>query len=182
MSDDTTQDAPGTGKDGNGSGNAPAAAGGSTPQGGSLSLDKLDEETRDYIKRLRDESAARRNRVKELEGEVQKLNDAGKSEEERKEQALKDAERDRDATAAQLLRFEVAADKGLPPKMAGRLQGSSKEELEKDADDLMKELGLDGNGGGAARGSGFDGGVRRGSAKQPETMTGLIRQLAGRPN
>ncbi|UJP39334.1 hypothetical protein [Cellulomonas palmilytica] len=44
----------------------------------------------------------------------------------------------RDAAAAQLraLRYEVAADKGLDLKLAGRLTGSTRAELEADADEL----------------------------------------------
>lgn len=36
------------------------------------------------------------------------------------------------------MRFEVALEKGLPPALARRLQGASREELEADADELLK--------------------------------------------
>jgi hypothetical protein len=39
------------------------------------------------------------------------------------------------------LRLEVAAAKGLTPKQAARLQGSTREELEADADDLLATFG-----------------------------------------
>ena len=44
------------------------------------------------------------------------------------------------ARELELLRRDVAHDKGLPPGLARRLQGSSREELEADADQLMGDL------------------------------------------
>jgi hypothetical protein len=40
-----------------------------------------------------------------------------------------------------VLRMEVALEKGLTAKQAARLVGSTKEELEADADDLLEEIG-----------------------------------------
>lgn len=50
------------------------------------------------------------------------------------------AERDEAVTAK--LRVEVAVEKGLTPKQAARLQGSTKEELEADADDILETFGV----------------------------------------
>ncbi|MFF1417641.1 hypothetical protein [Streptomyces sp. NPDC058280] len=50
------------------------------------------------------------------------------------------AERERDAARADALRITVAAAKGLTPAQASRLRGSTKEELEADADDLLKDF------------------------------------------
>lgn len=50
------------------------------------------------------------------------------------------AERERDEARAEALRITVAAAKGLTPKQAARLQGSTKEELEADADELVKDF------------------------------------------
>lgn len=46
------------------------------------------------------------------------------------------AEAERDAARSEALRIRVAADKGLTSEQAARLQGSTKEELEADADAL----------------------------------------------
>lgn len=47
------------------------------------------------------------------------------------------------ATAeSNLVRLEVATEKGLTPKQAKRLQGATKEELEADADELLEDLGV----------------------------------------
>ncbi|MFE7399623.1 hypothetical protein [Streptomyces sp. NPDC057557] len=50
------------------------------------------------------------------------------------------AERERDEARSEALRFTVAATKGLTPAQAKRLQGSTKEELEADADELLKDF------------------------------------------
>lgn len=42
---------------------------------------------------------------------------------------------------ARLLRYEVAAEKGIPLTAAARLQGATKEELEADADNLLSLIG-----------------------------------------
>ena len=48
------------------------------------------------------------------------------------------AEKDATDARTELLRTQVAYNKGLPADLAGRLTGSTKEELEKDADVLLK--------------------------------------------
>lgn len=174
MSDDATP--PVTGND---DGNGTAAAGnGSTPKpGAGQSIDAFPPDAQDYIKRLREENAAKRNEAKELKTQLEARENEGKSEQERKEQALAESQRTASESTAKLLRYEVAADKGLPLKYAARLQGSTKEELEKDADGLMKDFGLDGDGSTPA--PGFDGGVRR-PVTRPASMNDLIRSAAGR--
>lgn len=56
--------------------------------------------------------------------------------------ALEESDREKGATIsgleAKLLRYEVAAAKGLDLKAALRLQGSTREEIEADADDFAK--------------------------------------------
>lgn len=54
----------------------------------------------------------------------------------------KQAERDAAAARQEYLRMQVATDKGLTPKQARRLQGSTREELERDADDLIEHFGI----------------------------------------
>lgn len=46
-----------------------------------------------------------------------------------------------DTAEAKLMRYEVAADKGLPLSSAKRLHGDTREEMEADADELKKLLG-----------------------------------------
>lgn len=58
--------------------------------------------------------------------------------------ALEESDRNKDAALserdAKLLRYEVAAAKGLDLKAALRLQGSTREEIEADADDFAKSF------------------------------------------
>ena len=56
------------------------------------------------------------------------------------EQKAKDAEAKAAAAELRADRAEVAAEKGLTPAQAKRLQGSTKEELEADADEFIKDL------------------------------------------
>lgn len=88
------------------------------------------------IKAERTRAAAAEKRVAELEAEAQKRADAELSETERlKKENATLAERaekaERDA-----LRSAVAAEKKLPALLAGRLNGTTREELEADADAL----------------------------------------------
>ncbi|MFW6091495.1 MAG: capsid assembly scaffolding protein Gp46 family protein [Actinomycetota bacterium] len=55
------------------------------------------------------------------------------------------------------LRAEVAQAKGLTPRQARRLTGSTKEELEADADEILEDFGVKRDGGGNGGGSGETG-------------------------
>ena len=61
--------------------------------------------------------------------------EAEKSEAEKRTAAEKRAEE----AELRALRLEVATDKGLPPKLAKRLVGATREELEADADELLSD-------------------------------------------
>ncbi|GGY88488.1 hypothetical protein CP967_31085 [Streptomyces nitrosporeus] len=56
------------------------------------------------------------------------------------ETARQTAERERDEARLEAVRITVAASKGLTPAQAARLQGSTKEELEADAEALLKDF------------------------------------------
>lgn len=86
------------------------------------------------------ENANLRKRLLELEPlakKAQELEDAGKSESERLTERATSAEERADIAEQKLLRLEVAIEKGLTPAQARRLVGTTKEELEEDADDLL---------------------------------------------
>jgi len=99
---------------------------------------KAEREAAKKAKAERDDALAK---IKEYE-------DAQKSDQEKREEAL-DAERKRAETAESRvqelevtqLRSAVAAEKNLPPKLAGRLTGGTREEIEADADALLADLG-----------------------------------------
>lgn len=84
--------------------------------------------------------AKERREKKALTARLQELEDAGKTElqkaNERAEEAVKAAQTHE--TAA--LKLQVAFDKGLTAAQAKRLVGGSKEELEADADEILRDF------------------------------------------
>lgn len=72
--------------------------------------------------------------------EFDKLQETTKSEAQRQAEALTAAQRERDEAVARALRLEIAHERHLPPGLARRFQGSTREEIEADADDLLKTL------------------------------------------
>lgn len=86
------------------------------------------------------ENSNLRKRLAELEplaAKAKELQDANKTETEKLTERADAAEKRADTAEQKLLRLEVAIDKGLTPAQARRLVGSTKEELEEDADDLL---------------------------------------------
>lgn len=142
----------------------PASQAGQEPTGEPRVFDEA------YVKKLRDEAAGSRTRAKDLEQRLKEYEDRDKTDAQKAAEKLAENEKRAAAAEAKLLRFEIAAAKGLPPKWASRLTGSTKEELEADAAELLKELGPD-------RPS-FDGGPRQ-TVPQGD-MDMLIRRAAGR--
>ncbi len=112
-----------------------------------------------------------RKKAEDLAARVKKFEDKDKSESEKAAEEKATAERRAAEAETKLMRFEVAAAKGLDPKWASRLAGSTKEELEADAEKLAKEI--------TPSSPGFDGGARQ-SVPADDDMNDLIRRRAGR--
>lgn len=98
----------------------------------------------DYVKKLRQEAAKYRTEAKANADAAKKLaeiEESKKSEADRAADALK-AQTDRaDMAEAALLRYEVATDKGVPPKAMRLLSGGTREEIEASADDVLELIG-----------------------------------------
>lgn len=99
-----------------------------------------------YVKKLRDEAARHRREKQELSGRLQAIDDASKSDLQKLEERATTAEQRAQAAESSGLQLEVALDKapeGMPiaqvRKLAKRLTGSTKEELEADAADLFAD-------------------------------------------
>jgi hypothetical protein len=75
--------------------------------------------------------------LKTKAGRLDELETASKSEAEKAAQRAADAEKKWQDAEARALRLEVATSKGLSAAQAKRLTGSSREELEADADELL---------------------------------------------
>ena len=115
-------------------------------EGGKRALDAERKAARDAARAARDEKKARETaeaRVAELEREKMTAQERAEAERDEwrkkyEEQAAQLAARDLD-----ILRRDVAAEKGLTHRQAARLRGDTREELEADADDLIREFGVD---------------------------------------
>ncbi|MEH6373631.1 hypothetical protein V7793_04610 [Streptomyces sp. KLMMK] len=95
------------------------------------------------IQRLTAELTSHAARVAELEpaaAELHQLQEAGKTEAQRLTERAEAAERLAEQTQAALVRAQVAQAKGLTERQAARLVGSTREELEADADELLADL------------------------------------------
>lgn len=90
------------------------------------------EQARKQEKRAKDNAAAAT--------ELQRLKDADKSEGERASEAAKAAEERAAKAERELMRLTVAAEKGLTPSQARRLQGDSEDDLRADADALLQDF------------------------------------------
>lgn len=104
------------------------------------------DRARNLITKLRGEVAAAKAGSltadqQQMLDEYQMLRDASQTDIERMQSELdtaKEAAGQVPNLTAQNLRLQVALDKGLTAKQASRLQGATKEELESDADELLK--------------------------------------------
>lgn len=112
----------------------------------------------EYVKELRSEAAKHRKAAVEAQARLQEREDAEKSELERATAKLERAEKAQAEAEARLVRYEVAAEKAIPPKLVPLLTGSTKEELEAQAT-LILEAGPTPS---------FDGGAR---TPEPDART-----------
>lgn len=159
--------------------------GGNTPDTSSTQ----DEALTSAITKERDARREAERRAAQLRDRVTELEDAGKSEVERTQGALKRATDELAKSTARVtelegelqrrdldtLKAQVAAEFELPVSVAKRLQGSNARELRADAKSLSEEIGSGGRTAtiGVGRG-GAASGTRR------VDMNSLIREAAGR--
>lgn len=100
------------------------------------SQDDLNTVVKDRLERER----AKFKDYGDLKAKAEKFDEiqaASQTEQEKAAEALSGAERRATEAEARALRLEIAAEKGLTPAQAKRLVGSSREELEADADELL---------------------------------------------
>jgi hypothetical protein len=90
--------------------------------------------------RLKRAKPADYDELRRKAGEFDKLAEANQSDVEKLTARAEKAEREHAETVARALRLEVAFDKGLTPAQAKRLVGSSREELEADADEILRDF------------------------------------------
>lgn len=138
---------------------APAPKAPEQPVTGSDLPDWVKDPVRAYeeIKKLRGEAAEYRTTSKTLEQRLAELETSASKQRERelaeqnkwkelaeeRERKLAEVEATLKAQAAQTLRAQIALEYKLPPLLAKRLVGDGEDELRKDAQALIAELGLD---------------------------------------
>lgn len=142
--------------DNTGDGDAGGAGGGDddTGDGGDqakqLSAEDIDKMQR-ALKKANKEAEQHRLKLKEYE-------DRDKSETEKLTERARELESTLTNAEKAALRYEVALDKSLPKSLAVRLQGDTREEMEADAEELLKTLG--GNNSNGKKRPSFDGGAK----------------------
>lgn len=100
-------------------------------------------------KALEKERRARRQAekdAKDVSERLKAIEDKDKSEADKLRDERDDAVKARDEARANELRLQIATDKGLTPAQAKRLVGTTKEELEADADDFLESIKPDDKG------------------------------------
>lgn len=104
------------------------------------SQDELNEALKERLARER----AKFKDYSDLKAKAAELDDikqANQSETEKLTTERDALARERDEAVGRLARLEVALEKGLTPSQAKRLVGDTREELEADADELLKDIG-----------------------------------------
>lgn len=161
-----------------GRGQAPAQQPDTT--GSQDDLAHLPERDREYIRQLRSENARRRTSERQLSDELQAIKDRDKTDQQRMSEELEALRKEKAGWEHAKTAAAVARDKGIPLEWADRLRGSTREELEEDADRLQSMIGSSPDGSGRGeRYTDFDAGVRGGSPGAAD-MNQLIRRSAGR--
>lgn len=89
---------------------------------------------RENVKMLKAQLAKQAEKLKEYE-------DANKTEAEKQAERLAELEKTSAAVQKENMQIRVASAKGLPIDIASRLQGATKEEMEADAENLLKLMG-----------------------------------------
>lgn len=95
----------------------------------------------DLVGTLRDENRRHKRREADRERADRAAADAAKTELERANERAAAAEDNLHTERRERLATQVAAAKGLPMTLAARLRGDTVEELERDADEVLKALG-----------------------------------------
>ncbi len=92
-------------------------------------------------RKLRKTASARTKELEAYEKQVKQAEEANKSELTKATEALAAERAEREKAATELLRYQVASAKGVPPNLVPFLNGADKEAMETAADVLLAEIG-----------------------------------------
>lgn len=156
---------------GEGAATAPDQPEGTQPQPD----EQLGDGGKKALQEERRKARAAERQLGELQKRLQELEDRDKTEAQKLTDRATAAETDATQAKRELERYRVARDKKIPAEWVDRLKGSTKEELEADAEALLEALGTQQQ----RNTPSYDGGVRAGAPPATD-MNALIRQAAGR--
>lgn len=109
------------------------------PEPGESGREDVDlEQYKAKIHKANSEAKNLRQRLRETEEKLSQYDEASKSDSERTSEKLTAAEKRAEEAESRLLRLEVAQEKGLTAAQAKRLVGTTREELDSDADELLE--------------------------------------------
>lgn len=103
--------------------------------------DTLGEAGKKALEAERKAARAEKKRADDLAARLKEFEDRDKSDLDKASERATAAEERAAKAETDLARFQVALEKGLTPSQAKRLVGATREELEADADELLKDLG-----------------------------------------
>lgn len=86
---------------------------------------------------------ATKSELTNAKSKVKEFEDLSKTEQEKLNERASELEKNLTTAEANAVRFEIALEMGLTKSQAKRLVGSTREELEADAAELLADLGLD---------------------------------------
>jgi hypothetical protein len=154
--------------------NTPETTGGTPEEPGTSEATPRPTETVEFWKAKAREQERRAKENADAARRLREVEDGAKSETQKALERAEAAEKAAGESASRALRFEVAAEKGLTAKQALRLLGTTREELEADADELLSILPT------GTRVPNFDSGARPDNGGRALDMNSAIRRMAGR--
>lgn len=132
-------------------------------------------ETVDFWKAKAREQEKRAKENADAAKRLGEIEESQKSEAQKVADRLAQAESDAGTAASRADRAEIALSKGLTLSQAKRLVGTTREELEADADELLKDIGVQTSRGNRAPGEG-----KTSKPKADEDRREFVRQLTGK--
>lgn len=89
------------------------------------------------LKAEREANKAAKAKIAEYEAKIKAFEDRNKTESEKEDERVQALEKSNAENSRKALQYEVAAEKGIPLKLATRLRGDDKDSMLADADELL---------------------------------------------
>lgn len=140
----------------------------------------LDEAVKEVLAKERKAARDALRRATAAESRAKELEDAGKSAEDKATEAATSAVKRAEAAELKVLRLEIAAEKGLKPQAFKLLGGSTREEIEELAAELVKLTGSASAGSGKDPDQGRQDGGAGGNGAPATDMNAWMRKAVGR--